>query len=69
MKLLRITTSVKAVLYFIVAATAVVACDNEQGMMHGGGRSMDMGNWNWLLILIGIIIVFLLGYLVVRRRR
>jgi LPXTG-motif cell wall-anchored protein len=38
-------------------------------MMHGGGGSMDMGNWNWALILIGIIIGFLFGYLIARRRR
>jgi len=49
-----------------MAVTA--SCNNEQGMMHGGHGSMNMGNWNWVLILLGMIIVFLLGYLVARRR-
>jgi LPXTG-motif cell wall-anchored protein len=47
----------------------MVACDSEQGMMHGGGRSMNIGNWNWALIVLGMIIVFLLGYLIVRKRK
>ena len=47
----------------------ITACNNEQGMMNGGGGSMNMGNWNWVLILLGIIIVFLLGYFVARRRK
>jgi LPXTG-motif cell wall-anchored protein len=69
MKLLKITTSVKNVLYFIVFAVISMACNTQNGMMHGGGGSMNMGNWNWVLILLGIIIVFLLGYLVARRRK
>jgi LPXTG-motif cell wall-anchored protein len=69
MKLLKIITSVKRVLYFIVFAFTSISCNTQNGMMHGGGGSMNMGNWNWVLILLGIIIVFLLGYLVARRRR
>jgi LPXTG-motif cell wall-anchored protein len=69
MKLLKITTSVKNVLYFIVFAVISMACNTQNGMMHGGRGSMNMGNWNWVLILLGIIIVFLLGYLVARRRK
>ena len=69
MKLLKIKTSVKRILYFIVFAVTIMACNTQNGMMHGGGGSMNMGNWNWVLILLGIIIVFLLGYLVARRRR
>ncbi|MGA1977037.1 MAG: LPXTG cell wall anchor domain-containing protein [Bacteroidales bacterium] len=38
-------------------------------MMQGGGRSMNIGNRNWALILIGTVIGFLLGYLFARRRR
>jgi len=69
MKSERITTAIKTALCFIAFVAITVACDTEQGMMHGSGGSMDMGNWNWVLILLGIIIVFLLGYLVARRRK
>lgn len=69
MKSERITTALRTALYFIAFAVITVACDTEQGMMHGGSRSMNMDNWNWVLILIGIIILFLLGYLFARRRR
>jgi LPXTG-motif cell wall-anchored protein len=69
MKSQRMVTSIRKVLFFIAFAAVLVACDTQQGMMHGGGSSMDMGNWNWVLILLGIIIVLLLGYLVARRRR
>jgi LPXTG-motif cell wall-anchored protein len=62
-------TSIKKVLFIIAFVAVLVACDTQQGMMHGGGSSMNMGNWNWVLILIGIIIVFLLGYLFARRRK
>ena len=69
MKSRRIPTTIKAALYFIVFAAITVACDTEQGMMHGSGGSMDMGNWNWVQILISLGVGFLLGYLVARRRR
>ena len=69
MKSRRIITSIKNVLLFIAFAAVLVACDTQQGMMHGGGGSTYMGNWNWVQILIGMIIGFLLGFLVARRRR
>ena len=69
MKSGRITTAIKTALCFIVFAAITVACDTEQGMMHGSGGSMDMGNWNWVQILISLGVGFLLGYLVARRRR
>ena len=69
MKSERITTAIKTALCFIAFAAVLVACDTEQGMMHGGGRSMDMGNWNWVPILISLVIGFLLGYLVARKRK
>ena len=69
MKSQIIIKSIKTGIYLIAFAALIVACDNQQGMMHGGGSSMNMGNWNWVLILLGIIIVFLLGYLVARRRK
>jgi len=69
MKSQIIIKSIKTGIYLIAFAALIVACDNQQGMMHGGGSSMNMGNWNWVLILLGIIIVFLLGYLIARRRK
>ena len=69
MKSQIIIKSIKTGIYLIAFAALIVACDNQQGMMHGNGSSMNMGNWNWVLILLGIIIVFLLGYLVARRRK
>ena len=69
MKSRRIPTTIKAALYFIVFAAIIVACDTQQGMMHGSGGSMDMGNWNWVQILISLGVGFLLGYLVARRRK
>ena len=69
MKSRRVTTSIKTVLSFIVFAAILVACDNQQGMMHGGGGSMNMGNWSWVGILIGLAIGFLIGYLVGRRSK
>ena len=69
MKSLSILTKIKVAFYFIAFMAIIVACDSEQGMMHGGNGSMNMGNWNWVLILLGLIIVFLLGYLVARRRK
>jgi len=69
MKTERIKATVKTALYFIVFAVIIVACDTEQGMMHGDGGSMDMGSWNWIPILISLVIGFLLGYLVPRKRK
>jgi len=65
----RISTTIKTAFYFIVFVAITEACNTGQGMMHGGGRSMDMGSWNWVPILISLVIGFLLGYLVARRRK
>jgi hypothetical protein len=69
MKSGKIMATIRTALYFIAFAAIMAACDTEQGMMHGGGWSMNMGNWNWAPILISLVIGFLLGYLVARRRR
>jgi LPXTG-motif cell wall-anchored protein len=69
MKSPRILTTIKVAFYLIAFMAIIVACDSEQGMMHGGRGSMNSGNWNWILILLGLIILFLLGYLVARRRK
>jgi len=72
MKSRRIPTTSKAALYFIAFMAIIVACDFQQGMMHGGSGSMEMVNGNWVQILIsliiGLLIGFLLGYLVARRK-
>jgi len=64
-----IIKSFKTGLYLIVFATVITACDNQQGMMNGGGGSGYMGHWNWIQILIGIIIGILLGYLFASRKK
>jgi len=69
MKSRRATTSIKIILSFTLFAVILIACDNQQGMMHGGGGSTYMGNWNWVGILIGVAVGFLIGYLVARRRK
>lgn len=70
MKTERIIATIKTALYFIVFATIMAACDTGQEMMHGGGNwSMNMGNWNWLPILIIIGIGILIGQLFARRRK
>jgi uncharacterized membrane protein YdcZ (DUF606 family) len=69
MKSRRITTSIKTILAYTVFVVLLIACENQQGMMHGGGDSTYMGNWNWIGILIGAVIVFLIGYLIARRRK
>jgi len=69
MKSGKIVTAIKTALCFVVLAVIIVACDNQTGMMHGNGGSSYMGNWNWIQILIGIIIGVLLGYLFARRKK
>jgi flagellar biosynthesis protein FliR len=69
MKSKIILRSIKTGLCLLSFAVVIVACDNQQGMMHGSGGSTYMGNWNWIQILIGIILGFLLGYLFARRRK
>lgn len=57
--------------FFVSALSLILAActnTNHQGMMHGNG-TMYMTNWNWLLIVIGLVIVLLLGFAIVRRKR
>jgi hypothetical protein len=69
MKSGKIVTTIKTVLCFVALMVIIVACDNQPGMMHGNGGSSYMGNWNWIQILVGIILGFLLGYLFARRKK
>ncbi|WP_373551940.1 hypothetical protein [Haliscomenobacter sp.] len=61
---------IKIINAFVVAVLSVgiAACTNHQGMMHGNG-TMYMTNWNWVLVVIGLGIVFLLGFSIARRKR
>ena len=59
----RIALKVTSVLCFIMFTVIIVACDNEQGMMHGN-NSMGMNNYNWTQILIGLGIVCLIGFII-----
>ncbi len=68
MKTGRITVMIKT-LSFVVFAILIAECENGQGMMNGNGRYMNMGNWNWIEILVGIIIGFLIGYFLIKRRK
>ena len=65
----KILTAINAAFYFIAFAALTAACNTGQGMMHEGTGQMYMGNWNWIQILIGSVIGFLIGYLVARRRK
>jgi ElaB/YqjD/DUF883 family membrane-anchored ribosome-binding protein len=69
MRQVRISTAIKTTFIFIMFVATTVACNTQEGMMHEGTDSMYMGNWNWVQILIGIVIGFILGYLVARRRK
>jgi hypothetical protein len=68
----RVTTN-RTVYFVIVLLAAIIAFlllgggPWVKGMMHEGG-SVNMANWNWTQILIGMGIGFLLGLLVGRRK-
>jgi len=60
-------------LIYIVAILVIIVCvlflggsEWAKGMMHGN-NSMNMDNINWLQILIGAVIGFVLGILYARR--
>ena len=59
----KIEKKIITVLCFIAFALIIVACDNEQGMMHGN-NSMGMNNLNWTQILIGLGVVCLIGFII-----
>ena len=54
----KITTAITAAFFFTVMMITNVACDTQQGMMHGNG-SMEMNNWNLTqtLTILGIVCV------------
>lgn len=71
MKTRAIAKNITTVLSFMVLVIMFVACDNDQGMMHGGGLN-GMSNWSGgqiLIILIGIGFGFLVGFLVYRNKK
>jgi len=67
----RITSKITTALWFIMITVIIVACNNEQGMMHGSS-SMGMSNWNWVQILtslgLGLILGFIIGTIVSKRK-
>jgi hypothetical protein len=50
-------------LCFIVLIFITMACDTDQGMMHGNG-SPGMSGWNYGPVLIGLVVGALLGFLI-----
>ena len=49
---------------------SIAACTNHQGMgMMHGNDTMYMANWNWLLVVVGVVIAFLFGFAIARRKR
>jgi len=68
----RITAmTLTTAIFVIMIVILMVACDNEQGMMHG---SVSMGreylNWGQILFSagIGLILGFIIGMVVSRRK-
>jgi len=73
----RFTSSNTTALYLIAVVVIIVAFlllgggPWMRGMMNGGmhgGRSIGMVHWNWGQILISLIIGFLLGLVVSKRK-
>ncbi|WP_372949676.1 hypothetical protein [Mariniphaga sp.] len=62
----RSAVYVIAVLVIIVAFLLLGGTKWITGAMHGGG---SLANLNWIQILIGLILGFLLGVIVSKRRR
>jgi hypothetical protein len=68
----RITAMTVTTAAFVTMIVIImVACDNGQGMMHGT-VSMGRDSWNWGQIIlsagVGLVIGFLLGMVVSRRK-
>jgi len=62
----RIVSAISSIAVILMVA----ACNTGQSMM-GGNNSMGMENWiwNWPQIIGSLLIGFLLGFLVARRKR
>jgi hypothetical protein len=63
----RTTFLVIALLVIVVAFLLLGGGPWIKGMMHGSS-SINMANWNWTQILIGLGLGFLLGLVVGRRK-
>jgi hypothetical protein len=69
----RILTTNTAILYFVISVVIIVAFlllgggTWMKGMMHGSS-SISIVNWNWTQILISLVLGFLLGLVVAKRR-
>jgi TRAP-type C4-dicarboxylate transport system permease small subunit len=73
MSIKRIKSANTTVLYFIISVVIILAFILLGGgtwikvMMHGSS-SMSIGYWSWTQIMISLVIGFLLGLLVARRK-
>ena len=59
----KIVKSTVASFNIMTLIVLLVACDNENGMMHGN-NSMGMNNLNWTQILIGLGVVCLIAFII-----
>ena len=65
MSIRRITTIITTALSFVLLAFVIVACDTNQGMMHGSNNMSTgiMAGWNWIQIIVSLVVGFVLCYL------
>lgn len=70
MKLEKNTIAILVTLIVIVFVVYLLFGNSPwvNGMMHQG-RSIGIGNWNWLQIIVSICIGILIGWVVARKRR
>jgi hypothetical protein len=63
------TTAVYLIVFIVILIAFLLLGGGTwlKGLTHGG-RSMSFANWNWVQILISLVIGFLLGLLASRRR-
>ena len=59
----KITIAITTVFYLLVFMITMVACDTQQGMMHGNSP-MGMSNWNSTQILTVLAIGCVIGLLI-----
>jgi hypothetical protein len=73
MNISRIAKIIPSAFFFAGLAILMAACNDNQGMMHGGSNmSTGLANWNWVQIIVCLGVGFVLGYLfnaVVSKRR
>jgi H+/Cl- antiporter ClcA len=69
----RILTANSAIIYIIITIVIAMAFimlgggSWVRGMMHGNS-TIGMTNWNWIHILVSLLLGFLLGVIFIRRK-